>query len=79
MDENLPYKPSAVLQALHIEHLSAQHDHLLLVRDRHLQWLAETDNVEIREIHHILVDLLEQVTCQYEHLIQELQQLQDQG
>lgn len=79
MDENLTYKPSAVLQTLHIEHLSAQYDHLLLVRDRHLQWIGETDDIEIREIHHVLVSLLEQVASQYEHLIQELQKRQDQG
>jgi hypothetical protein len=69
-----PHKHSATVQALYLEHLILQREHLLLVRDRHLHWMDETDDPEIREIHQSLADLLEQVTSQYENLVAALQE-----
>jgi hypothetical protein len=72
-------KNSEAVQALHIEHLSIQRDHLLFVRERHLQWMGDAPDPEIRALHHRLADLLEQAEAQYENLIAALQNAQEYG
>ena len=63
------YKLSETVQTLHLEHLQIQRDHLLFVRDRHLRWMAETEDGEVRQIHQDLVDLLDRIVDRYEELI----------
>lgn len=70
-------RKSETVRALHREHLVIQHDHLLFIRDRHLQWMSDTDDPEVRAIHHVLADLLEQAASQYENLLNMLQEQND--
>jgi hypothetical protein len=74
MDDYTPaHKISATVQTLHIEHLIIQCEHLLFVRDRHLQWVSETNDLAIREMHDDISNVLDQLASQYELLIAALQ------
>lgn len=67
----LKYPPN--VQALHLQTLIIQHDHLLFVRDRHLHWAGDAADAQIRSLHIGIADSLEQAASQLEHLIEGLQ------
>jgi len=60
-------------QDLHRDHLARQWEHLRVVRNFHLQYMANTWDPELRENYHDIATLLEQVICQYEDLLAKLQ------
>ena len=67
-----PYKFSPTVQALYLKHIMALRDSVAVMRRRHLQWMGETDNLEVREIHLRLANTLGQADSQYKDLIEAL-------
>jgi len=61
------------VQELHRDHLARQWEHLRVVRNFHLQCMANTWDPELREKYRDIATLLEQVICQYEDLLAKLQ------
>ena len=57
------------LNQTHINHLIAQRDHLLLVRNFHCRQMEETNDPETWRTHHQLADLLEQSADLYKVLL----------
>ena len=57
------------LNQTHINHLIAQRDHLLLVRNFHFRQMEETNDPETWRTHHQLADLLQQSADLYDVLL----------
>lgn len=64
-----PHTKPGLVRNLHIDHLMTQQEHLLLVRDRHVQWMGEAENAGIRAKHKEIVALLEEASSEYADLI----------
>lgn len=75
MPKIYPHKPLKSSQDLHIEHLAIQRDHLLLIRDRHLQWMGESDDLTVRTKHFEIAASIEKIASQYDSLIHLLQEI----
>ena len=69
---SFPYTPR--LQDAKIESLQTQHEFLNLLRLRHLQWMSSAEEPEVKQVHLEIAELIEQVTGQYNHLLEDLEQ-----
>ena len=64
---------SREFKTLHIEHLLIQRDNLTLVRGCHLQWLSESQDHKISDMHRDIAELLEHLVSHYEALVEVLE------
>ena len=69
---SFPYTPR--LQDAKLESLQTQHEFLNLLRLRHLQWMNSAEEPEVKQVHLEIAELIEQVTGQYNHLLENLEQ-----
>ena len=58
------------LRALHIETLKLQQEHLFVLRDRYRIWITESDDIESNHIRRDIIDLIEKVVDQHNHLLE---------
>jgi hypothetical protein len=65
---SFPYSPN--LQDVKFESLQTQYDFLNLLRLRHLQWMTSADDPELEEVHLEIAELIEQITDQYNQLLE---------
>lgn len=61
------------LQDEKLESLHTQRDYLNILRLRHLQWMNSADDPQTGVVHQEIAQLIEQVTAQYNHLLDALQ------
>ena len=66
-------KPPVRLQALQIEALKIQREHLLIVQKRHQSWIMDTADKEIHRLRHDIIVLIEEMVGQYDRLLEALQ------
>ena len=69
---SLSRSPSLKPQDTKVESLRTQFDYLSLLRRRHVQWMNSAASPEIEGKHRAIVELIEQLTDQYSHLIEVL-------
>jgi hypothetical protein len=67
---SFPYQPN--LQDEKIESLQTQYEYLNLVRLRHLQWMQDTDDPEIKQVHREIAERIEHITDRYSHMLEAL-------
>ena len=60
-----------------IESLEIEHDYLHLLRTRHLKWMSDTNDPEIRRMHREIVDSINRMMDQFGILLETLQGLLD--
>ena len=68
---SFPYSPR--LQDAKLESLQTQHEFLNLLRLRHLQWMNTADEPEVKQAHLEIAELIEQITGQYDQLLEDLE------
>ena len=68
---SFPYTPK--LQDEKFESLQTQYEYLKLLRLRHLQWMNSADDSEVEAVHREIAGLIEQITDQYNGLLEKLQ------
>ena len=61
------------LQALQIEALKIQREHLLIVQKRHKSWIIDTADKEIDRLRRDIIALIEEMVNQYDSLLEALQ------
>jgi len=61
------------LQALQIEALKIQREHLLIVKKRHKSWIIDTADKEIDRLRRDIIALIEEMVSQYDSLLEALQ------
>src|ERR1044071_2932132 len=64
---SIPHTPK--LEDEKIESLSTQREYLNLLRLRHLQWLNDTLDADIQEVHLQTAELIQQITDHYDRLL----------
>jgi hypothetical protein len=60
-----------------IDSLEAEHDYLRLLRERHSQWMSNTNDPEIRRMHSEIVNLIEPLIDRFERLLEVLREQKD--
>lgn len=55
-----------------VANLLQRHELFKIMQNSHLRWMDETDDLNIKEMHHVLADLFQTVTDQYEVLLDAL-------
>jgi hypothetical protein len=73
---SFPYSPN--LQDVKFESLQTQYDFLHLLRLRHLQWMTSAGDPEVEGRHLEIAELIEQITDQYQQLLEGRSQQTDQ-
>jgi hypothetical protein len=64
---SIPHTPK--LEDEKIESLSTQREYLNLLRLRHLQWLNDTLDADIQEVHLQTAELIQKITDHYDRLL----------
>jgi len=64
---------SSYMRPSKLESLEAEYDYLHLLRERHLQWMSNTNDPEIRRMHGEIVASIKQLIEQFEILMDALE------
>jgi len=64
---------SSYLRPSKRDSLEAEHDYLHLLRNRHLEWMNNTNDPEIHRMHREIIDSIKQMIDRFEILLEALQ------
>ena len=60
------------MRSQQIEALKIQQQYMTTVRDRHLAWSKDSDDIEINRARSEIIDLVEKTIAHYDHLLEAL-------
>ena len=73
LDISMSARRSSYMRPSKLESLEVEYDYLHLLRERHLQWMSNTNDPEIRRMHDEIIDSIKQLIDQFEILMDALE------